>query len=57
MTKKATEKENIINSCYAVKMELTECITDCDIFLKIYITIFRGVADDNEKIRKMENNF
>ena len=23
MTKKATEKENIINSCYAVKMELT----------------------------------
>ena len=74
-------------------MELTECITDYDIFLKIYvlykglsdnwvlfykklnchsiemkcyvgwhdswehITIFRGVADDNEKIRKMENNF
>lgn len=22
-----------------------------------HITIFRGVADDNEKIRKMENNF
>ena len=85
--------QNIINSCYAVKMELTECITDYDIFLKIYvlykglsdnwvlfykklnchsiemkcyvgwhgswehINIFRGVEDDNEKIRKMENNF
>ena len=27
--------QNIINSCYAVKMELPECITDYDSFLKI----------------------
>lgn len=29
------------NSCYAVKMELTECITDCDIFLKIWVSLKR----------------
>ena len=34
MTKKATENEIIINSCYAVKMELTECITDYDSFFE-----------------------
>ncbi len=34
MTKKATEKENIINSSYAVKMELPECITDYDSFFE-----------------------
>ena len=45
MTKKATEKENIINSCYAVKMELTEGITDYDIFLKIYV-LYKGLSDN-----------
>ena len=44
MTKKATENEIIINSCYAVKMELTECITDHDIFLKIYV-LYKGLSD------------
>lgn len=44
-TEKATEKENIINSCYAVKMELTECITDYDIFLKIYV-LYKGLSDN-----------
>ena len=34
MTKKATEKENIINSCYAVRMELPEYITDYDSFFE-----------------------
>ena len=29
--------QNIINSSYAVKMELPECITDYDSFLKIWI--------------------
>ena len=33
--------ELIINSCYAVKMELTECITDYDIFLKIWDSLKR----------------
>jgi len=46
VTKKATEKENIINSCYAVKMELTECITDYDIFLKIW-NVGKASNDDN----------
>ena len=45
MTKKATEKENIINSCYAVKMELTECITDYDIFLKIWFQWVNLILD------------
>ena len=44
-TKKATENEIIINSCYAVKMELTECITDHDIFFKIYV-LYKGLSDN-----------
>ena len=42
-TVRADDKDiqNIINSSYAVKMELTECITDCDIFLKIWDSLKR----------------
>lgn len=54
MTKKATEKENIINSCYAVKMELTECITDYDIFLKIYV-LYKGLSDNRVLFYKKLN--
>ena len=38
--------QNIINSSYAVKMELTECITDYDIFLKIW-NVGKASNDDN----------
>lgn len=33
--------QNIINSSYAVKMELPECITDYDSFLKIWDSLKR----------------
>ena len=33
--------QNIINSCYAVKMELPEYITDYDSFLKIWDSLKR----------------
>ena len=54
MTKKATEKEKIINSCYAVKMELPECITDYDSFFEDLG--FTKEAVRNEDVRIIKSN-
>ena len=46
--------QNIINSCYAVKMELPECITDYDSFFE-YLG-FTKEAVRNEDVRIIKSN-
>ncbi len=51
-----TKKENIINSCYAVKMELTECITDYDIFFEDMGFTKEAVRNRDVLIESRERN-
>ena len=49
--------QNIINSCYAVKMELPECITDYDIFLKILGFPKEAVRNGDVRIIKSNSRY